>query len=71
MLQIVKEIKEERRLTREDSLEFLLQEELEDLCKGADELRRYFKGQKANLCTIVSFAPSLPIMRQVRKFMIF
>lgn len=54
MLQIVKEIKEGRRLTREDSLEFLLQEELEDLCKGADELRRYFKGQKANLCTIVN-----------------
>ena len=54
MLQIVKEIKEGRSLTREDSLEFLLQEELEDLCKGADELRRYFKGQKANLCTIVN-----------------
>lgn len=52
--QLVEEIKQGRRLGREDDLSFLLEEDLELLCVQADELRKYFKGNQANLCTIIN-----------------
>lgn len=52
--QLVEEIKQGRQLGRADDLSFLLEEDLELLCIKADELRKYFKGNQANLCTIIN-----------------
>ena len=42
------------RLTRNDDLSILLKADLEELCNGADEIRKKFCGNKADLCTIVN-----------------
>lgn len=52
--QIAGEIIAGRRLNRADDVSFLLQDELEELCKGADEIRSYFCGDEIDLCTIVN-----------------
>lgn len=52
--QIVDKIKHGYRLGRKDNLNFLLEDNLESLCEGANELRRYFKGNQAGLCTIIN-----------------
>lgn len=52
--QIAEEIKEGRRLGRGEDLSFLLEEDLGELCEGADRLRAYFCGEEISLCTIVN-----------------
>ena len=43
-----------RRLTREDDLGFFLTCDLDDLCRGADEIRRAMVGDKVDLCSIIN-----------------
>ncbi|MFA9377637.1 MAG: biotin synthase BioB [Lachnotalea sp.] len=50
----IKQILSGVRLKREDDLSFLLSADLEELCKGSDEIRANFCGNKVNLCTIIN-----------------
>ena len=43
-LTLAQEIIEGRRITREDDLSFFLHCDLEELCEGADRIRRHFVG---------------------------
>ncbi len=52
--QIADEIIKGRRLTREDDMDFLLEDKLEEVCEGADQIRAYFCGEKVDFCTIVN-----------------
>lgn len=54
MKELAREIIEGRRLGRQDDLSVLLSCDLEELCAGADEIRRAFHGNKVDLCTIVN-----------------
>lgn len=52
--QIARQIIAGKRLSRADDVRFLLQDDLKELCKGADEIRSYFCGDEIDLCTIVN-----------------
>ena len=54
MLTLAKEIMEGRRLTRKDNLSFFLDCDLQELCNGADWIRRHFCGDNVDLCTIIN-----------------
>ncbi len=54
MLALAKQIIEGRRLTKEDDLACLLNADLEELCKGADNIRRELCGNKVDLCSIIN-----------------
>lgn len=54
MIKLANEIINGRRLTRNDSLGFLITADLEDLCKGADMLRKHFCHSHADLCSIIN-----------------
>ncbi|EKQ56603.1 MULTISPECIES: biotin synthase BioB [unclassified Clostridium] len=54
MENLVREIINGRRLTRNDNLEFLLSVNLEELCNGADKIRKELCGDKVDLCTIIN-----------------
>ena len=43
-----------RRLNREDDLAFFMEEDLDSLCRGADEIRRRLRGDRADLCSIIN-----------------
>ncbi len=43
-----------RRLQRRDDVSFLLNEELDTLCRCADKIKEHFCGNKVSLCTIVN-----------------
>lgn len=51
---IAEEIIAGRRLNKEDNLEVLLTCDLTALCEGADQIRKYFCGDKVDLCTIIN-----------------
>lgn len=51
---IVKEIINGRRLSRADDVSFLLTEDLGELCRGADEIRRALCGNRVDLCSIIN-----------------
>jgi biotin synthase len=51
---IVKEIINGRRLSRADDVSFLLTEDLGELCRGADEIRRAVCGNRVDLCSIIN-----------------
>ncbi len=53
-LSLAKEIIDGRRITREDDLSFFLTCELEELCEGADCIRKHFMGEKVDLCAIIN-----------------
>lgn len=53
-LTLAQEIINGRRITREDDLSFFLTCELDALCKGADQIRAHFIGDKVDLCSIVN-----------------
>lgn len=42
------------RLRREEDLSFFLEADLNELCEGANRLRKHFKGNKADLCAIIN-----------------
>lgn len=52
--QIVNEIVEGRRLTREDDLSFLLESDWEELRAGANRIREELCGNHVDLCTIIN-----------------
>lgn len=43
-----------KRLTRKDDLSFFIDCELDALLEGADKIRKYFCGDKVDLCTIIN-----------------
>ena len=54
MKQLAKELIEGRRLKRQDDLSVLISANLDELCTGADEIRKEFQGNKADLCSIIN-----------------
>ncbi len=52
--ELTKEIISGRRLKRTDDLGFFKDCNLEELCQGADEIRKHFCGDKVDLCTIIN-----------------
>lgn len=54
MKQLAEEIIAGRRLTRADDLSVLVRAELDELCSGADRIRRALCGDRADLCTIIN-----------------
>ncbi|GAA0075853.1 biotin synthase BioB [Clostridium sp. CTA-5] len=54
MENLIEEIINGRRLTRNDNLEFLLTIELKKICAGANKIREKLCGQKVDLCTIIN-----------------
>ena len=54
ILTLAQEIIDGKRLTREDDLSFFLTCDLDDLCKGADQIREARIGTKVDLCSIIN-----------------
>lgn len=52
--QLAEEIISGRRMRRTDDLSILLTADIEELCSGADAIRKAFCGNKVDLCTIVN-----------------
>lgn len=53
-IRIAEEIINGRRLNREDDLAFFMEKDLDSLCRGADEIRRRLRGDRADLCSIIN-----------------
>ena len=53
-IRIAEEIINGRRLNREDDLAFFMEEDLDSLCRGADEIRRRLRVDRADLCSIIN-----------------
>jgi biotin synthase len=51
---LAEEIIDGRRLEEGENLSFLLSADLEELRQGADRIRKHFRGEKVDLCTIIS-----------------
>jgi len=54
ILDLANEIIEGKRIHREDSLQIFLECDLEELCQGADQIRKHFVGDKVDLCSIIN-----------------
>lgn len=54
MLQLADEIIEGRRLLRDEDLSYFITCDYDALCEGADKIRKYFVGDKVDLCSIVN-----------------
>lgn len=54
MLKLAKEIIGGRRLTRRDDVSVFMTCDLQELCAGADMIRKYYCGEKVDLCTIIN-----------------
>ena len=52
--QTAEEIIKGRRLTQGEDVSFLLTEDLETLCQGADSIRKALCGKHAQLCSIIN-----------------
>lgn len=52
--QLAEEIINGKRLSIEEDLSFFEQCDLEDLCEGADLIRKHFSGDDINMCTIIN-----------------
>ena len=53
-LTLAQEIIDGRRITREDDLSFFLTCDLDELCEGADRIRKACVGDKVDLCSIIN-----------------
>lgn len=53
-LELAEEIINGRRITRQDDLTFFLSCDLDELCVGADRIRKHFVGDKVDLCSIIN-----------------
>jgi len=51
---LAEEIINGRRITREDDLNIFLECDLDELCHGADEIRKHYVGDKVDLCSIIN-----------------
>ena len=54
MLELAKEIVNGKRLLRGDNTDILLNSELEELCEGADYIRKELCRDRADLCAIIN-----------------
>lgn len=54
MKKLIEEIINGRRLTRNDNINFLLTVSLNELCEGANKIRKELCGDKVDLCTIIN-----------------
>lgn len=54
MNKLADEIIDGRRLAKEEDFSFLLEADLEELCRGADKIRQALCGNKADLCSIIN-----------------
>lgn len=54
MIELTEKILMGHRIKRGDDLEYLLNVDIGELCKGADKIREFFCGNKVNLCTIIN-----------------
>ena len=54
ILRLADEIKNGKRLTRNDDLSFFADADLEQLCKGADKIRKTLCGDYVDLCSIIN-----------------
>lgn len=54
VLKLTKEIIDGRRLSREEDLSYFLNCDLTELCKGANQIRKAFVGDKVDLCSIIN-----------------
>ena len=52
--QLADEIIHGRRINRKDDLNVFLTCDLDELCEGADSIRKYYCGEKVDLCTIIN-----------------
>ena len=62
-LQLAEEIIKGRRLKRGEDLSFLLSEDLDELCAGADKIRKELCGNHVDLCSIIN--GGLQVLRAV------
>ena len=53
-LELAEEIINGRRIKRQDDLTFFLNCDLDELCEGADRIRKHFVGDKVDLCSIIN-----------------
>ena len=53
-IRIAEEIINGRRLNREEDLACFMEVDLDSLCRGADEIRRRLRGDRADLCSIIN-----------------
>ena len=51
---LAQEIIDGRRITREDDLSYFLTCDLDELCEGADRIRKAYIGDKVDLCSIIN-----------------
>ena len=73
-LELAEEIINGRRIKRQDDLTFFLNCDLDELCEGADRIRKHFVGDKeeaANVQRIVSTVHSLHTITLTVRYMIF
>lgn len=54
MLNLADQIIAGKRIKRGDDLEVFLKADLNELCEGADRIRKHFVGDKIDLCTIIN-----------------
>lgn len=54
MIKLAEEIIAGKRLSHSDDKSFFITADLGQLCKGADMIRRHFKGDRADLCSIIN-----------------
>lgn len=54
VLKLADEIIAGRRITREDDLSIFLTCDLQELCQGADKIRKHYMGDKVDLCSIIN-----------------
>lgn len=54
LVELIDKIMAGYRIQREEQLDFLLTEDIEELCKGAHRIKEYYLGNKVNLCTIIN-----------------
>lgn len=54
MIKLANEIINGRRLTKEDDLSVFLTADLDELCQGADSIRKALCGDRVDLCSIIS-----------------
>jgi biotin synthase len=54
LTELVNKIIEGDRIQRGDKIDFLLNIDLDELCKGAHKIKEHYLGNKVNLCTIIN-----------------
>lgn len=53
-MQLAEEIIKGKRLSREDDFRFVVEENLDELCRGANKIKEHFRGNRVELCSIIN-----------------